>query len=84
MSQSLKAYIFIKKGKPYDKGTLIPLSKERISVGRQLSADEPDISFDSPVISRSHLLIEWNNGSYHAVDKGSKNGTKINDQLLIN
>lgn len=77
-----KAYILIEKGKPYDKGTLIPLSKERISVGRNFAADEPDISFNSPVISRNHLLIEWKNGSYHALDKGSKNGTKLNDQPL--
>lgn len=82
MSRMHKAYIFIEKGKPYDKGTLVPLSKDRISLGRHFSPDEPDISFDSPVISRDHLLIEWENGSYRALDKNSKNGTIINDQPL--
>ncbi|MBU1055524.1 MAG: FHA domain-containing protein [Proteobacteria bacterium] len=82
MSRIHKAYIFIEKGNPYDKGTLIPLSKKSISIGRQFSADEPDIAFSNPVISRNHLLIEWKNGSYQAVDKNSKNGTKINDKKL--
>jgi len=82
MSRIYQAYIFIEKGSPYEKGTLIPLSKNRIVIGRQFSADEPDISFSSPVISRNHLLIEWKNGAYYAFDKNSKNGTKINDHKL--
>lgn len=82
MSRTHKAYIYIEKGKPYEKGTLIPLSKNRISIGRQFSADKHDISFSSPVISRDHLIIEWKNGSYHVFDQNSKNGTKINDQKL--
>jgi pSer/pThr/pTyr-binding forkhead associated (FHA) protein len=82
MTRPHKAYIFVEKGNPYDKGTLIPLSKNRISIGRQFSADEPDISFSNPVISRDHLFIEWKKGLYQAFDKNSKNGTKINDQKL--
>jgi pSer/pThr/pTyr-binding forkhead associated (FHA) protein len=82
MPRHQNAFIFIEKGEPYSKGTLILLSKKRITIGRHFTDDQPDIALNNPVISRDHLIIEWKNGSYRCIDGNSKNGTKINDKKL--
>jgi DNA-binding winged helix-turn-helix (wHTH) protein len=83
MPRHQNAFIFIEKGEPYTKGTLILMSKNRIRIGRHFTDDQPDIALNNPVISRDHLVIEWKSGSYRCIDENSKNGTKINDKKLV-
>ena len=81
MSQFPRAYIYIEKGPPFASGIRVPLEYDQLYIGRDIP-DNLGISFTSPAVSRRHLLITWQDGAFHAQDKGSKNGTWINGNNL--
>jgi phosphoserine phosphatase RsbU/P len=58
----------------------VPLQKDLLTLGRNPSND---LSFpDDPILSREHLKFEFDGGEWFVADKGSKNGTLLNDQRL--
>src|SRR5437867_12540447 len=58
------------------KGTIFPLTREEICIGRESSNL---LSLDSRSISRRHCLIRRENGQFLIRDLGSRNGTFVND-----
>lgn len=55
--------------------------KEDNLIGRVSSNGNPDIPIDSPVVSRKHGHIYWQDGYYFYEDLSSTNGTYINGTL---
>jgi phosphoserine phosphatase RsbU/P len=53
----------------------LPLSKERLSIGR---SRESDVFLPDQFLSRHHAEIRQGNGGHYIVDLGSKNGTLLN------
>lgn len=59
---------------------IFPLNSNRVSLGR--SADN-DLAYpEDAVLSRRHLLLEYDMGDWYALDLGSKNGTTYNGERL--
>ena len=54
------------------RGTEIPVRTERFTLGRTADAD---IQIHDSMISRTHCLLEWENGHWFISDLGSTNGT---------
>lgn len=52
---------------------------EQVTIGRGLGNDIP---LDSRRVSRRHLVIEWREGRFWAVDQNSTNGSRLNDHPL--
>lgn len=61
-------------------GELIELSSHRYTIGRQTTCD---IVIDDHNISRVHAELRLKNGMWHADDRGSTNGTRINGALIV-
>ena len=59
---------------------MIRLTKRRTLIGRDLSADVP---LEDTAVSRTHAAIESDDRSYYVVDVGSRNGTFVDDELLV-
>lgn len=78
----MKAFIVVEKGTPYKKGDVLPIRKEKIVIGRFWEDNKPDFSFDSPYVSRSHIMIECDKESYTLTDAKSKHGTKVNKKEI--
>src|SRR5262249_29245552 len=59
----------------------ITLSGQELRIGRGgLPAGDLEIELDDPAVSRLHgLLVRQADGSYSVVDRGSTNGTTLND-----
>ncbi len=53
----------------------LPLSKERLSIGR---SRESDVFLPDQFLSRHHAEIRQGSGGHYIVDLGSKNGTLLN------
>ena len=53
-----------------------------VSVGRKTPENEPDISIDSPIVSRSHGEITMIDGEFYYRDFNTLNGTYINGMRL--
>jgi pSer/pThr/pTyr-binding forkhead associated (FHA) protein len=77
-----RAFLFIERGEPYSARTRFGLGESPTSVGRASIDASPDIAFENTHISRKHLMIEFRDGAYFAIDPGSKNGTCLNDSAL--
>ena len=57
----------------------VPVSKQRISIGR---GTDNDLCIDSPFISRQHAAIVRNGAETAVVDLDSKNGTFVNSKQI--
>lgn len=55
------------------------LTQPFITVGRD---GNHAIVLADPAVSRDHLRLDWNNGSWHVTDLGSTNGTILNNTQL--
>lgn len=55
------------------------LGKGCFTIGR---AQENDIILDNPSTSRYHARLEYENGHYFITDLGSRNGTRVNGELI--
>lgn len=73
----------VEKGSPYEKGTRIPATDNKVIIGRTTYTLSPDLGFDNFLISRRHCCIELNNGSWILSDLGSKHGTTLNAMPLV-
>ena len=59
---------------------MIRLTKRRTLIGRDLSCD---VALEDTAVSRNHAAVDCDDNGYHAVDLGSRNGTFVDDQLLL-
>jgi serine/threonine-protein kinase len=57
---------------PEAAGTMFPLTKPLITIGRRAGQD---IVMPEPTVSGSHAVLRWQNGSWSIEDTGSTNGT---------
>lgn len=71
------------------KNRQISLMQMRSLVGRndpphcQVDIDLTDCELSNPpMVSRRHALLQWQNGTLHIRDLGSRNGTFINEKKL--
>ncbi len=63
------------------KGKIFYLDKNKIRFGRGTQGN--DISMDGdPAISQEHFLIRSRDNEYYIADRGSANGTIVNDKLI--
>lgn len=77
------ACIVIERGVPYEKGIRIPLYGNKFIVGRTTYSVSPDISFGNSLISRKHCCVEHYDQEWTVSDLGSKHGTMINGQPIV-
>ena len=61
-------------------GTVYPLEKGEISIGRDLGND---IVINDPEVSRHHTRVFLQGDNYAVEDRGSTNGTSVNGQRLL-
>ena len=61
-------------------GTVYPLEKGEISIGRDLGND---VVINDPEISRHHTRLFLQGDNYVVEDRGSTNGTSVNGQRLL-
>ena len=69
-------HITYRDGKSLD----FPMDKDEISIGRN---EDNDIVLPDPIASRHHAKISKKRKGYILTDLGSHNGTKLNDQLML-
>jgi len=74
--------IKLKVTKGVDEGTLYPISREPLFIGRQNPENSQDIKLHDKSISKQHVRIEVIDGSIYIVDLKSTNGTYVNDTLI--
>lgn len=70
------AYLELKAGKQSQQ---IPLDAERLSIGRQSACD---VVLEDSQASRNHCLIERSGADFVLRDLDSRNGTRVNGQLV--
>jgi len=63
-----------------DDGIRYPLEGEVVTVGRQASCSIP---ISSPNLSRLHAELRFTDGRWRIEDRGSTNGTRVNDELIV-
>ena len=78
---SQQAYLIFEQG-PL-KGHRVPLNKSPVVIGRGGRNQSCDIVIPERQVSRQHAEISLEQGLYYLKDLGSKNGTYVNDQLII-
>ena len=64
--------------------TLILLGPGEVKLGRREDPPYtvPEIDLDDPWVSRCHArLVRREEGGYQVIDAGSKNGTRVNDEM---
>jgi pSer/pThr/pTyr-binding forkhead associated (FHA) protein len=76
------AYLIIAKGAPHPFNTEKILGYKDIILGRPWQNNNPDIAFISPLISRKHAIIRFENNHFVIMDMASKHGTTVNDNFL--
>ena len=62
-----------------EKGTVFPMSKARMLIGR----GNADITLNDPTASRLHCAVEVSNQQVFLRDLSSSNGTFVNDQPVV-
>lgn len=72
--RALDAFLII------DGGRHVTLRKPLISLGR---LDDNDILLDSMAVSRKHAQLRWRYGRFIIYDLGSRAGTLVNDQPVV-
>lgn len=63
-----------------DDGIRYPLEGEVVTIGRQASCSIP---ISSPNLSRLHAELRFADGRWSIEDRGSTNGTRVNDELIV-
>lgn len=63
-----------------DDGIRYPLEGEVVTIGRQASCSIP---IASPNLSRLHAELRFADGRWTIEDRGSTNGTKVNEELIV-
>ena len=58
----------------------LALSREPLTIGRHPTNH---LVIDVPTVSSEHASLEYRAGSYHLVDHGSRNGTFVNSQRIV-
>jgi len=76
------ARLVVEKGSPSILGTFFELANEKTIIGRATASFQPDIGFESLLISRQHCCIERQGNTYVITELGSKHGTLLNGSLL--
>jgi len=76
------AYLIIKKGDMFEKGSIVPLPDGTLCIGRAWEENEPDIPFTSPFVSKKHAEIKFNDDSAVLTDTMSKHGTSVNGNRI--
>jgi hypothetical protein len=61
-----------------ERGTVYPVPKPRVTIGR----GNTDIVVDDPMISRVHCALEVSDEGIRLLDLGSTNGTFVNDKSV--
>jgi len=75
-------FLIVEKGAPYNKGDRIQIDEKGAVIGRSWKTDTPGVAFDSPYISRKHVLITWNGECFLLKDLQSKHGTQVNGREI--
>lgn len=81
-NSSAFARLVVEKGSPFAKGLCFTLGQEKMILGRATELFNPDIAFDSLLISRKHCCIEQQKGRFLLSELGSKHGTILNGKPL--
>ena len=76
------ARLVVEQGTPFLQGAVFELDRRQTLVGRATASFQPEIAFDSLLISRRHCCIEQEGQDYCIVDQGSKHGTSLNGRPL--
>lgn len=76
------AYLIIKKGDMFEKGSIVLLPAGTLCIGRAWEENEPDIPFTSPYVSKKHALIEIKDDLAILTDTMSKHGTSVNGNKI--
>ena len=82
MEQSPDAFLIVGRGEPYGSDEALPLEGAKTLLGRSSHEYQPDLSFDSPYVSRQHATIEYSEGAHFLTDLDSRHGTSINGTQL--
>ena len=86
MLQSPDAFLIVEKGEPFTVGEALPLSKDKVLLGRTSPGEQseiPLIPLHSPFVSRRHAMIECKDGPFLLTDLESRHGTGVNEEQLI-
>lgn len=75
-------YLIIENGEPYNKGDRIKLDSVKTTIGRSSSINQPEISFSSPYVSRTHATISTEGNDFYITDMDSTHGTEVNGVKL--
>ncbi len=78
MQQQEVAMLILQRGE--DSSQRWPLDREVIDIGR---GPHCDIVLSDRVVSREHAYIQRQEDGYHLFDRGSKNGTFVNGEAVI-
>lgn len=76
------ARLVVEKGSPFEKGVCLALEQDKFILGRATDLFNPDIAFDSLLVSRKHCCIERQTGRFAISELGSKHGTLLNGRPL--
>jgi DNA-binding winged helix-turn-helix (wHTH) protein len=74
--------LVVEKGSPFEKGMCFALEHDKIILGRATSMFNPDIAFDSLLISRKHCCLKRQVEEFLISDLDSKHGTLLNGRPL--
>ncbi|KGP72684.1 FHA domain-containing protein [Pontibacillus yanchengensis] len=77
------SYLIVQLGTPFEQGAIIPLTKSETIMGRKVHQWRPDIIFENIFVSRRHATITKQGERYVIKDLGSKHGTYVNNNRLI-
>jgi len=78
----MASYLVVDQGTPFEKGAFVAVNESMI-LGRKVNGWKPDLSFDNIFVSRKHVEIYQEDGSYFIKDLGSKHGTQLNAKALL-
>lgn len=76
------AFIILERGQSEETMKVYPLSSAITVIGRPTSTSNPDIRINDPNISRNHVEIRSEGGSFFIIDSGSTNGSRVNGTML--
>lgn len=79
----INAYLIVEKGEPFVIGQKINIMSDEIILGRSSAAGAADIHFSNYLISRKHCCIRYKDNKPLLYDLGSKHGTLLNDNKML-
>jgi DNA-binding winged helix-turn-helix (wHTH) protein len=77
------AYFIVEKGEPFAIGQKIDIISEEVFLGRSSGAGTVDIHFSNYLVSRKHCCIRYENNQPFLYDLGSKHGTLLNGNKIL-